>query len=213
MYEVKNNLPLRTSIIMVSIKNIFFISMLLLIFFSGTVAAQNPTQDSAQAQEPPPPPQRESKKSLWEKIYIGGNFGLQFGTTTVVNVSPQIGYRVTERFIPGIGVTYIYYNYRNPYTNSRYESSIYGGSVFGKYFFTPNFFGHVEYEELNLDGYDIYLNMYSRLWVPSLFIVVGYNYPIGQRGFIQLLALFEVLQDRNSPYYRNNPIIRIGFGF
>ena len=197
---------------MAKIKNIFF-SVALLISLSSTVMAQTPPQEPAQAQEPPPSPPAERKKSMWEKIYIGGNFGLQFGSTTVVNVSPQIGYRVTERFIPGIGVTYIYYNYRNPYTNSRYESSIYGGSIFAKYFFTPNFFGHAEYEELNLDGYDIYLNTYSRLWVPSLFIGGGYNYPLGRRGFVQLLALFEVLQDRNSPYYRNNPIIRIGFGF
>lgn len=170
----------------------------------GTVKAQQ------QERIPPPPAQDDN---FWDKIYIGGNFGLQFGTTTVVNLSPQVGYRVTDKFVPGIGITYIYYNYRNPYTNSRYETSIYGGSVFGKYFFTDNLFAHAEYEELNLEGYDIYLNKYSRIWVPSLFVGGGYNQPLGQRGFIQLLLLFEVLQDRNSPYYRNNPVVRIGFGF
>ncbi|CAN5365627.1 hypothetical protein BH11BAC1_BH11BAC1_25860 [soil metagenome] len=167
------------------------------------------------AQDQPVPPQQPppEEKGFWDKIYIGGNLGLQFGTTTVINVSPQIGYHVTDKFVPGIGLTYIYYNFRDPYSNSRYETNIYGGSVFGKYFFTQNIFAHAEYEELNLEGYDLYLNKYTRLWVPSLFVGAGYNQPLGQRGFIQLLVLFEVLQDRNSPYYRNNPIVRIGFGF
>ncbi len=169
-------------------------------------------QQEDQPQQQPQPGSLEDK-GFWDRIYIGGNLGLQFGTNTVINVSPQVGYRVTEKFVPGIGITYIYFNFRDPYSNSRYESSIYGGSIFGKYFFTQNFFAHAEYEELNLDGYDRFLGKYSRIWVPSLFLGGGYNQPLGQRGFIQLLVLFEVLQDVNSPYYRNNPVIRIGFGF
>lgn len=157
---------------------------------------------------------QQEKQSLWDKIYIGGNFGLQFGTTTVVNVSPQIGYHVTEKFVPGIGITYIYYNFRDPYNNNnRYETSVYGGSVFAKYFFTPNLFGHIEGEQLNLEGYNTFTQKYSRIWVPSLFVGGGYNQPIGKRSFLQLLILFEVLQDYHSPYYRSNPVIRIGFGF
>ena len=185
-------------------RSLFIFLSLISVFVSGIAAAQEQT---------PPPQLPEQKENFWDKIYIGGNFGLQFGTTTVINVSPQVGYRVTDKFVPGIGVTYIYYNFKDPYSNSRYETNIYGGSVFGKYFFTQNLFAHVEYEELNLPGYDIYLQRYSRLWVPSFFVGGGYNQPLGQRGFIQLMILFEVLQDRNSPYYQNNPVVRIGFGF
>lgn len=184
---------------------LLFCLSILPIFICGTVKAQQ--------QEPiQPPPANDD--SFWDKIYIGGNFGLQFGTTTVVNLSPQVGYRVTDKFVPGIGITYIYYNFRDPNNNNkRYETNVYGGSVFGKYFFTDNLFAHAEYEELNLEGYDVFLKKYSRIWVPSAFVGGGYNQPLGQRGFIQLLLLFEVLQDRNSPYYRNNPVVRIGFGF
>ena len=174
---------------------------------SGIVKSQQ-----AEMRQPP-----QEQGNFWDKIYIGGNFGLQFGSTTVVNLSPQVGYRVTEKFVPGIGVTYLYYNYRFTNTNTgktySYVTNVYGGSLFGKYFFTDNIFAHAEYEELNIEVNDIYLNKYSRIWVPSLFVGGGYNQPLGQRGFIQLLVLFEVLQDRNSPYYRNNPVVRIGFGF
>jgi hypothetical protein len=170
------------------------------------------TTVKAQQQEPiQPPPTNDD--SFWDKIYIGGNFGLQFGTTTVVNLSPQVGYRVTEKFVPGIGITYIYYSYKIP-NYKRVESNIYGGSVFSKYFFTPNLFAHGEFEELNLEAYDDSIPPHIiRRWVPSLFVGGGYNQPLGQRGFIQLLLLFEVLQDRNSPYLNRNPVVRIGFGF
>jgi len=165
------------------------------------------------SQQQPPPPKED--KNFWDKVYIGGNFGLQFGSVTVIDVAPQIGYRVTEKFVPGIGITYIYYNYRDPYYHTRTETNIYGGSIFGKYFFTPNLFAHVEYEQLSMEVYKFNGSTFSlaRAWVPSMFVGGGYNQPLGSRGFIQLMILFEVLQDRNSLYYRNNPVVRIGFGF
>src|SRR6185369_4201295 len=87
-------------------------------FFSGAIAL-------AQDESTPPPQQPEpAEESFWDKIYIGGNFGLEFGTRTIINVSPQIGYRLTDKFVPGIGLTYIYYNYRYPGSSSRYETSI-----------------------------------------------------------------------------------------
>lgn len=170
---------------------------------------------SAQDQQPPPATASTPapKKRFRDRIYIGGNLGLQFGTTTVVNLSPQVGYRVTDKFIPGVGVTYIYYSEKNPYTNTRYETNIYGGDIFAKYFFTDNLFGHVEGEQLNREVYDPFLAEFRRVWVPSLYAGGGYSYSIGGRASIELLILFELLQDRYGPYYHSNPVIRIGFGF
>ena len=146
-----------------------------------------------------------------DRLYIGGNLGLMFGSTTLIELSPQVGYRLTERFIPGLGITYIYQNYR--YNNIRYENSVYGGSIFSKYFLTEKLFGHVEYEMLNVEFIDLYLSQIDRKWISSFYIGGGYSQPIGQRGFAQVMILFELIQDPWYPYYRSNPIIRIGFGF
>jgi len=51
--------------------------------------------------------QEYDQDSRW---LIGGGIGAQFGTITLVEVSPTIAYRVTDRFIPGIGLTYQYYS-------------------------------------------------------------------------------------------------------
>jgi len=51
----------------------------------------------------------QQSESFTDKLTFGGNFGATFGTVTYVNLSPQVGYKVTERFIPGISATYIYY--------------------------------------------------------------------------------------------------------
>ena len=53
----------------------------------------------------------------------------------------------------------------------------------------------------------------DRKWISSFYIGGGYSQPIGQRGFAQVMILFELIQDPWYPYYRSNPIIRIGFGF
>ena len=189
-------------------KKTFLLSLLFTVSLeSGNIAhaQQRMEQDSVPVKK---------DRHIMDRLYIGGNVGLLFGTTTLIELSPQVGYRLTDRFIPGIGITYIYQNYR--YNNLRYENSVYGGSIFSKYFLTDKLFGHVEYEMLNVE-YPVYgpnlAPMIDRKWISSFYIGGGYSQPIGQRGFAQFMILFELIQDPWYPYYRSNPIIRIGFGF
>ena len=186
------------------LKKPLFILFIFAVFHqTGFVAAQQ--QDSI--------PEKKDRH-IMDRLYIGGNVGLLFGTTTLIELSPQVGYRLTDRFIPGIGITYIYQNYR--YYNVRYENSVYGGSIFSKYFLTDKLFGHVEYEMLNVEYLAFGQNlapMIDRKWISSFYVGGGYSQPIGQRGFAQVMILFELIQDPWYPYYRSNPIIRIGFGF
>jgi hypothetical protein len=144
------------------------------------------------------------------KIFVGGNFGLQFGTNyTVVNVSPLVGYRFTEKFSSGVGGTYEYYKIKEPYYT--FHTNIYGASIFSRYLVFNNIFLHAEYEELSLEQYNYFENITRRIWVPGLFLGGGIQQPIGSRGFLQFLVLFDVIQDPNSPY--QNPVIRAGVGF
>src|SRR3972149_6393380 len=98
----------------------------------------------------PPVPKKENEKKpfwSWDKVYGGGGIGLQFGTITFVNVAPDIGYKITERYSAGIGIRYIYFADRR-YTPP-FVLDIFGGSIFNRFIVTDFFFLHGEYEVLN----------------------------------------------------------------
>ncbi len=156
------------------------------------------------------PPQEGEK--FWDKVYFGGNFGLQFGDQTVVDVNPLIGYRLTEKLSVGFTATYIYYKFKDPYNPSySYSSDIYGGSIFTRYFLLENIFAHIEGEVLNLEVPNYVLNRYVREDIFGFYVGGGYRQPLGDRSSLNILLLYNLNEDRNSPY--QNPIIRIGFGF
>ena len=147
---------------------------------------------------------QENSGSWTDRIFTGGNLGLQFGTTTVIDVSPLIGYRITDKLGAGITATYKYYRFR---TNiGDYTTSIYGGGLFGRYLITENLFAHAEYEILNgpwrFDD--------ERYNITSILIGGGYRQPLSDRIFLNLLVLWNINDSADSPY--NNPIIRAGVG-
>src|SRR5450755_4452865 len=63
-------------------------------------------------------------------LFFGGNLGLAFGTYTIVNVSPLIGYHFSPLFAAGVGVNYSYYGYDDGYLTSKQTYA--GMSIFGR---------------------------------------------------------------------------------
>ena len=64
----------------------------------------------------------QDKPSFKDRLFFGGGFGLTVGSVTHVDISPMVGYRITDRFSAGIGLSYQYYKY--PAYNIK--TSIYG---------------------------------------------------------------------------------------
>jgi len=154
------------------------------------------------AQEKISKPIEDSKGFKREKVFFGGNVGAQFGNVTVVNVSPLVGYKITERIATGVGVTYIYYNYKA----FNFSSSVYGGSLFGRFYLMENIFLHGEYELLNIDSYDF---PGKRTYIENIYVGGGYRQMIGARSYMTIMALWNINESKYSPY--GNPIIRMGF--
>jgi hypothetical protein len=103
----------------------FFISACLFAIL-GSVA-------HAQDEEP------EKKGFDRDKLFFGGNFGLAFGSaSTLVNVSPQIGYRFNRYLAAGAGVNFIYSSYKYSYTGANYDYQeqygVTGLNVFGRFY-------------------------------------------------------------------------------
>jgi len=149
---------------------------------------------------------QEEKKSFKENLFFGGILGLQFGTYTLVDISPVIGYKVSPRFQPGIRLTYQFQ--KDSRTN--YQTSRYGGSVFARLFVVQGLYAQVEAEALNIEWLNSNLEEY-RLWIGNYFVGGGYFQKMGKRGGMYMTVLWNLNETVYSPY--SNPIIRMGFTF
>ena len=140
------------------------------------------------------------------KLFFGGNLGLSFGSYTVIDVAPQIGYHFTEHFAAGFGVNYIYYHYKDDYLQQSESQSYAGFNIFGRVYPIQQFFIQAQ-PELNYvwGKYSYYgdnaPNYKFSQFVPSLLLGGGAALPAG-RGAIVISVLYDVLQNQYSPYYR-----------
>jgi hypothetical protein len=143
-----------------------------------------------------------------DRLYYGGNFGMQFGTVTLIDFSPLVGVMITPKFSSGVGITYQYFNDRR-YIGG--ETSSYGGRLFSRYNIFPNIFLHAEYESINFDNYNLFTDQFERIWSNALFLGGGYFAPFGPRGGANFTFLYNVLHDNLRSPYGEPYVIRVGF--
>ena len=145
----------------------------------------------------------ENKGFDLDKVVLGGSFGAQFGDFTVVEVSPTAGYKLTEEWIAGVGIRYIYVKPR-----LAQSSSLYGASTFTQYTIFEQAVLHAEFEYLSLEDF---ANPGERIDFFSPLVGAGYRTSFGGSGFANFLILFNLNESDNYPY--SNPIFRLNFGF
>ena len=170
--------------------------------------------------------QDDELTNVRDRLFFGGNFGLQFGTITNIEISPLIGYYITSRLASGIGIKYEYYKDSRDYSYLNYETNIYGGSLFSRYLIIKNMsetiklginssiFTHAEYEMLSLERkyFEFPPTLEDgRFIVHSILVGGGLLQPIGRRSAFLMMVLWNLNESAQSPYH--NPVIRIGFNF
>ena len=150
-----------------------------------------------------------------DKVFFGGGMNMWFSNSySFIELSPIVGYKVTDRFSTGVGVTYEYVkqSYYDPYgwefSNS---DNIWGGRVFAKYQVKGPLFLYGEYEDLRLQVYNRVADTFDRAWVPGMFLGGGLMQPLGRKGGVGIMLLYNVLyDDLRSPY--NSPLVyRVAF--
>ncbi|CAN5913250.1 hypothetical protein BH11BAC7_BH11BAC7_23150 [soil metagenome] len=187
----------------------YILLVLMLLVLPVCLAAQYEDDEAVKKNTPAKTPTTLPPYSLKDHLVYGGNFGLNFGNVTSISVSPMIGYKVTDKFTPGIGLTYNYlrFNYQG------YRSDpihIYGGSIWARYYILENIFLHGEYEALNAE-WDPYVHPGYRYNLNSALIGGGYRQSFGNLASY-VLVLYNVTYTEDSPY-PSPLIIRVGFGF
>jgi hypothetical protein len=200
-----------TSMLRIS-RIVSLISLLLFVSFS-IISAQKakenqfPYDQTTKNQSPP----------FKERLFYGGNLGLQFGTITDIQVSPVIGYWVLPRVAVAIGPTYRYY--KDPTA----ETSIYGAKGYVQFAVVQDLssvisvgghtgiFLHLEDELLRLNSYfwkwpKPFTS--ERFYLNTVLVGGGISQHLGRRSTLNLMFLWPL----DNPYsLYNNPEMRISF--
>jgi len=185
---------------------VLFISLL----STGLYGQKEPVIKPSEKKEIPP---------LRERIFFGGNFGLQFGTITDIQFSPLVGLWVLPRLGVAAGPSYRYY--KSPFD----RTNIYGGRSYIQFLFLQDLssviplgirlgmFLHGEYEMLSLESSFWKLPPYTseRFTSNTLLAGAGISQYIGRRSALNIMVLWP-LNDAGYGLY-SNPEIRIGFVF
>ncbi len=180
----------------------------ILFFLSFTALAQDQSESDSLFRRR----EAEGPKENWmERITLGGNFGLSFGNYTYVNLSPLVGYRITDRFTAGGGITYIYSRVKYPGLQS-FSNSIYGGRVMAQYAIIPRLAPTFEYEALNVVDYMDASGREARRWIGNPMIGATVLFPIGRKSNFGLTALYNLNYTTNQIYspYGSPWVIRMG---
>lgn len=158
---------------------------------------------------PPAPPKPKKEKTPFpdrDKVYFGGGLGLWFGTrTSFVNLSPIVGYRVTEKYSAGVGITYINIqdrSYAPPITLNAF-----GGNIFNRFLLTDFLFAHAEYEILNGN----WTLTERRFNLENIWVGGGLRQHAGGSS-LMIYALWNLNETLYSKAYFPSPQIRVGLG-
>ena len=181
----------------------FLIFLLFSIVKSGSAQVDNEYNRIKYNPENPP-------NLFQNRLVTGGNVGLLLGTVTMIDISPFIGYKLTDKLTPGIGFTYQYYNdgtFAPPVT-----LNVWGGRIFLRYNVWKRLFAHVEYEYLTFKT-AIYspIDAPQQISLNNILVGGGYSERIGENVYANITVLWNINESAYS--LDSNPIIRLGFTF
>ena len=138
----------------------------------------------------------------WDRLAVGGGFGLVFGDVTIVEVAPTFGYYFTDNILGGIGGNYTYYSEKA----TNFSTSLYGGRVFGEYLFNNvPLLANAELEVINVESYDD-----ERINIVNPYIGGGLKQSFGGHSYLYILVLWNLNETKESYLLQPNPIIRGG---
>lgn len=184
-------------------KNLYLVLLLSCI---GLTAFAQTEQDSTRVI--PKPSRQKNATPFKDRLFFGGDLGLNFGDITYIYLAPTIGYKLTDKFGVGIGPTYSYLRDKR-YVNFTYETSTYGGRLFSQYRVWDQALLYGEYGLINAEVYDLLQTNLVRATIPSLLLGGGYIVEIGDNSIFTIMALWNFAES-NYVFYEN-PIIRAGF--
>ena len=182
--------------------------ILVLTLVSGIHASAQYTSEESNEKENP-----MSKLAFRDRLYYGGNFNIGGQNSFLfVDISPSVGYKITERYSVGVSTKFMHIGSR------QFQQSFQalGGGLFTRYYVIPEFFLHGEYEALRLK--QTYGGNVSTGFTNAALAGGGYVNDLGF-GQLYISLLYDFIDHPNSLYQFNylfgpaGPPIIYRFGF
>ena len=134
---------------------------------------------------------------LKQRIYVGGELGLSFGTgSSFVNAAPIIGYDLTDKFSVGISTMYQLWRLRD-FTGATYNFHTFGGGLFTRFRPVQQIILQLETNLYNTNDFDS--GTLDRVNVPAIMAGLGYAQPLGGRSYYQIMLMYDFVNDPNMP--------------
>ena len=169
----------------------------------------------------------QEQENLKGQYFLAPDFGLMLGSINQIEVSPALGYYLTDRLSAAAGFNYEFYSQTRTYLNQpAIKTNIYGPRVFARYTVFQNLgdflpvgihtalFAHTEFVSNSLEKkYFVYPN-YSekgRFWYSTFLVGGGISQTASERLRVNVLVLWDT-DPGDIPLY-SNPIIRFGFQY
>lgn len=155
----------------------------------------------------------------------------------IAGLSPILGYAITDKFSAGIGLGYSYSRLTNEFRilnlqtnrieNHHLTAHFYSPNVWARYLVWNNIFLQAGFEyDIQRYGlwqldYDVNSPTYAQpvkdvitYTSPAILVGPGIRQPLSNRVSLVTTLLFEVLQDKYSPYqFQRFPFINVPFDF
>lgn len=168
---------------------------------------------------------KEKKGFKKEKLFTGGSVSAGFSNyATILGITPQFGYSLTDWADAGITLNLNYTSQRDyQVPGDKLRQTVYGPGAFVRLFPVNFLFAsaqyeynliHLKYIPANNSGYTPDKN---NLNASSLLVGGGYagGRERGSNTYYYISVSWDILGDKNSPYIdgfgRSNPIIRAGY--
>jgi opacity protein-like surface antigen len=192
--------------------------VLLLLPFYFHATAQDPNENNQDQDE-----KQEVKKSGFQKdkLFTGGSANIGFSSgSTMLGITPQLGYSLTNWLDAGITFNLNYISQRDYYTTNKVRQTTYGPGAFMRIFPVNFLFAGAQYEYNMIHQKFISSSLPTqKASVNANSFLVGAGYAGGrERGgntYYYLSIMWDIAHDPNSPYVdnlrRSTPVIRAGY--
>lgn len=138
---------------------------------------------------------------------FGGYAGVGVGNNTSIYITPKVGYKLSEEFEMGVAGNLTWNN------NSYYNSTMIGVGPFANYYFAKSAYLSGMFQEYFISYNSKSANLNTKKNEAALYLGGGYMQRLGDRAYLQIGAMYNVLYKENESIFGSSFVPQIGVVF